>query len=122
VSIDNPISYRFPGSPNGLSRNTPGTTLTDRGLIVEAEAPVLVNLRNIASDAPAANSYLTIKGNASLVSFGEEGKGLEFRIGYYRTSTIGLSDNNPVYSVMATEDDTEVTIPTTPPTVVTLDE
>lgn len=120
VTVDNPISYRFPGSPNGLTRNAPGETHTDRGLIVEATAPVLINLRNIASDAPGANSYLTIKGNASLVSFGEEGKGLEFRIGYYRTSTMGLSNPGPVYSVMATEDDTEVNIPTTPPTVLTL--
>src|SRR5690606_23862360 len=43
-----------------------------------------------------------------LVSFGYEGLGVDVRVGYYRTSTIGLNGGNPVYSVMATEDNTQV--------------
>ncbi len=117
VTNETPISYRFTGDPfsNELQRNVTGQTYTDRGLIIEASAPVSINLRNIASDA-TLNWFLTlntlsIKGNASLVSFGNEAKGLEFRLGYYRESITGLFDNNAVYSVMATEDETEVQIP-----------
>lgn len=107
VTVNNPISYRFAGSGSTLPRNLTNTTYSDRGLIVEATAPVLVNLRNIASDANGLDNT-TIKGNASLVSFGNEGMGLEFRLGYYRTNFTGLYLQNPVYSVMAVEDDTTV--------------
>src|SRR5690606_28861839 len=68
--------------------------------------------RNIASDT-AGSTVANIKGNASLVSFGREGLGLEFRIGYYRNSIAGLDTGAPVYSVMATEDNTTVTLPAT---------
>lgn len=120
VSLDAPISYRFVGSTL-QTQNSVNTLYDNRGLIVEADAPVLVNLRNIDSDS-GANSSFYIKGNASLVSFGNEGKGNEFRLGYYRQSTVGLVNSNPVYSVMATEDDTTVEIPSTPPQTQTLDE
>jgi len=120
TTVNNPISYRFVGS-SFLASNQPDNTYTDRGIIVEATEPVLVNLRNIDSDT-GSNSVANIKGNASLVSFGEEGKGLQFRVGYYRTSTQGLTSNAPVYSVMATEDDTEVNIPSVPNLTITLNE
>lgn len=120
ATVNNPISYRFVGS-SFLTRNQPGSTYTDRGIIVEATEPVLVNLRNIDSDT-GFNSVTSIKGNASLVSFGEEGKGLQFRVGYYRTSTQGLTSNAPVYSVMATEDNTEVNIPSVPNLTLILNE
>lgn len=68
-------------------------------------------MRNIDSDL-GANSASIIKGNASLVSFGAEGMGLEFRVGYYRSSTDGLDSGSAIYSVMATEDNTTVTLPT----------
>ena len=118
VSAGNPISYRFEGDGYTLSGNAVDTNYTDRGLIVEAQEPVLVNMRNIASDANdgwgGALDASTIKGNASLVSFGAEGLGLQFRLGYYRQSTTGLYNDNPVYSVMATQDDTTITLPTVP--------
>ncbi|MGG5506533.1 MULTISPECIES: DUF7507 domain-containing protein [unclassified Myroides] len=113
VTANNPVSYRFQGEANGLTRNAVDTTYDDRGLVVEASEPVLINLRNIASDATVGWTSLgveNIKGNASLVSFGEEGLGVEFRLGYYRTSTQGLYANAPVYAVMATEDETTVEV------------
>ncbi len=122
VALDAPVSYRFAGDAFALTRNLPDVNYTDRGLIVEATEPVLVNLRNIATDASQGFIQLgtgTIKGNASLVSFGKEGLGMAFRLGYYRKSTAGLFNGAPVYSVMATEDNTVVSIPTggTPLTV-----
>ncbi|MGS4346563.1 gliding motility-associated C-terminal domain-containing protein [Myroides odoratus] len=113
VTANNPISYRFVGTANTQNRNVINTTYNDRGLLVEATAPVLVNMRNIASDATVGWTSLgveNIKGNASLVSFGEEGLGVEFRLGYYRQSTQGLYEDAPVYSVMATEDETEIEV------------
>lgn len=113
VTVNNPVSYRFSGEANTLTRNLIDTTYDNQGLLVEASEPVLVNLRNIASDATVGWTSLgveNIKGNASLVSFGEEGLGVEFRLGYYRESTQGLYLNAPVYSVMATEDETEIEV------------
>jgi len=109
VTASAPVSYRFIGSASALPQNAVATTYNDRGLIVEATSPVLVNLRNIASDAPGTNST-TIKGNASLVSFGNEGIGNKFRLGYYRSSFTGLSSGSPVFSVMAIEDATTITL------------
>lgn len=109
VTANSPLSYRFVGTASTASRNLTNTNYSDRGLIVEATAPVLVNLRNIASDANGLDTT-TIKGNASLVSFGNEGMGLEFRLGYYRTNYSGLYLQNPVYSVMAIEDNTTVNL------------
>lgn len=119
VSLDNPVSYRFEGDAFSiaLNRNEINQTYSDRGVILSSTEPILVNVRNIASDAGQGFSQLSttnIKGNASLVSFGNEGLGREFRLGYYRQNTIGLFLNNVVYSVMATEDETTVTLPTIP--------
>lgn len=117
VTENNPISYRFEGTVTGSTYNPLNTVITDIGIIVEATAPVMVNLRNIASDV-AGSTISNIKGNASLVSFGGEGLGLDFLVGYYRTSSVGLampgvsSTSAPVYSIMATEDTTTVTLPT----------
>ncbi len=107
VNFNSPVSYRFSGIPTILAHNAINTNYNDRGLVVEATAPVLVNLRNIASDANGLDTT-TIKGNASLVSFGNEGMGLEFRLGYYRSNFTGLHLHNPVYSVMAIDDHTTV--------------
>lgn len=107
LTANNPVSYRFTGNFTGTPRNSTNMVYDDRGLIVTASHPVIVNLRNIASDA-ASSSAANIKGNASLVSFGAEGLGIAFRMGYYRTSVAGLDGGNPVYSVMATEDGTTV--------------
>ena len=119
VSLDNPVSYRFEGDAfsTALNRNEVNQVYIDRGLILSSTEPILVNIRNIASDASQGFAQLSttnIKGNASLVSFGNEGLGREFRLGYYRQSTTGLFLNNVVYSVMAVEDNTTVTLPTNP--------
>lgn len=110
VTENNPVSYRFTGTLTTTPKNALNTILDDRGLIVEADYPVIVNVRNIASDTAGSN-VANIKGNASLVSFGSEGLGLEFRVGYYRNSVAGLNMGAPIYSVMATEDATTVTLP-----------
>ncbi|WP_163410766.1 T9SS type B sorting domain-containing protein [Flavobacterium ajazii] len=102
-----PVSYRFAGDPTTLVRNPINSIASNRGLIVEATSPVSVNLRNIASDTPGT-SNANIKGNASLVSFGNEGVGLAFRLGYYRSSYTGLANDAPVYSVMAIENGTAI--------------
>jgi len=109
VTAASPISYRFAGTASALAQNSVGTTYSDKGLIVEATAPVLVNLRNIASDASGLNNS-NIKGNASLVSFGNEGIGNAFRLGYYRSSFVGLASGMPIFSVMAIENNTIVTL------------
>lgn len=114
-----PLSYRFDGSPSILTRNLLNQIYDDRGLFIEATAPVLVNYRNIASDV-IGTTINTIKGNASLLSFGEEGEGLEFRVGYYRSNFSGLSNGisgtggEPLYAVMAIENATTVNLPTGP--------
>lgn len=110
VTANNPVSYRFANAITTTPQNALNVIENDKGLIVEASHPVMVNLRNIASDT-AGSTVANIKGNASLVSFGREGLGLEFRVGYYRRSTQGLNTGAPVYSVMATEDNTTVNLP-----------
>lgn len=109
VTATNPVSYRFVGDPGSVSRNMLNTIASDRGLIVEASEPVSVNMRNIASDSPGTTN-LTIKGNASLVSFGNEGIGLAFRLGYYRNSYTGITNGAPIYSVMAIENGTIISL------------
>lgn len=106
-----PAVYRFEGVPMQRGRNIINTVYNDRGIIVTSDAEVAVNVRNIASDdANTGNDDQGnfIKGNASLVSFGDAGKGTSFRLGYYRTNFAGVSGNAPVYSTMAIEDNTQV--------------
>lgn len=110
VTANNPVSYRFSGNLTGTPKNALNTIENNKGLFITASHPVMVNLRNIASDT-FGSSTANIKGNASLVSFGSEGLGLEFRVGYYRISNAGLSSGGAVYSVMATEDGTTVDLP-----------
>ncbi|MFB9076266.1 gliding motility-associated C-terminal domain-containing protein [Flavobacterium procerum] len=106
-----PAVYRFEGIPMSTPRNVVNTVYNDRGLIVKSSTPIAVNVRNVASDegnTGSDNLGNFIKGNASLVSFGDKGKGTAFRLGYYRTDFTGISGNAPVYSVMATEDNTQI--------------
>jgi len=113
-----PNVYRFAGSPWLLNSNPVNTIQDDRGLIVECTGgKVSVNLRNVASDQASSGggdtNGSTIKGNASLVSFGNEGRGTAFRLGYYRSNFAGIAGFNgaanlPVYSVMAIDDNTQV--------------
>ena len=112
LMADLPAIYRFEGAPLQTPRNNINTVYNDRGIIVTATGPVSVNVRNIASDAIGAEDVAGnfIKGNAALVSYGNEGKGTAFRLGYYRNNYTGLSGNAPVYSVLATENNTVVTV------------
>lgn len=115
-----PDVYRFVGAPWLLNSNPVNTIQDNMGLIVESTGgKVSVNLRNVASDKASETggdtTGATIKGNASLVSFGNEGRGTSFRLGYYRTDFSGIrgfngAENRPVYSVMAIEDNTQVKI------------
>uniref|UniRef100_UPI00056C5E66 PKD-like domain-containing protein n=1 Tax=Olivibacter sitiensis TaxID=376470 RepID=UPI00056C5E66 len=109
VSSGAPVTYRFTGSTGSAPRNANNTVLSGVGLIVSADEPISVSIRNVASDSsgPDAN----IKGNANLFSFGDPAIGTSFRIGYYRDGILDTRDGRnhyPVYSVMALEDNTTV--------------
>ncbi|WP_132031641.1 HYR domain-containing protein, partial [Flavobacterium circumlabens] len=111
-----PAVYRFPLLAKNLPMNALDTVLTGAGLIVTADGPVAINLRNIASDdySNGDNVDANIKGNAALTSFGDAGIGVRFRIGYYRDGSLGtfstFGDQRPIYSIMATVDNTSVKI------------
>lgn len=107
-----PVTYYFEGEPSEILANEINTIYKDRGLFIQSSAPILITLRNIASDVNSLDEK-NIKGNASLVSFGEPGKGTEFRLGYYRKSSEGLHGNGAVYSVMATEPETKIQVKAT---------
>lgn len=102
-----PALYRFTGTPNSLALNGLNTILSDRGLIVEANYPIAVSLRNVASDQTADAN---IKGNAALFSYGDAAIGTSFRVGYYRDGNLSGASGRPVYSVMAVENNTIVRI------------
>jgi gliding motility-associated-like protein len=110
VSFNNPRVYRFSGSPGLTVRNELHKVLNGEGLIVESSANIQVNLRNVASDQIHYTLDSVIKGNASLVSFGNQGLGVRYRLGYYRRDTAGLHFGSPVYSVMATQDRTGISV------------
>ena len=104
-----PFVMSFSGSPDALSTHPLNQIVSAAGLIVEANASISVNLRNIASDYN--NSYDPfIKGNASLFSFGDAGIGTAFRVGYYRDGNLAGKDDQPIYSIMALDDNTEIKI------------
>ena len=114
-----PLSVVFDGVPKATDRNVSEIKYDAEGIIIKASAPIFVNVRNIESNAGPGLIFST--GNGSLTSFGDEGKGQEFRVGYYRKNVTGLNNETgtkvngaPIYSVMATEDETEVVLPTTP--------
>ncbi|MFT3705609.1 MAG: Ig-like domain-containing protein [Agriterribacter sp.] len=104
---NSPAVYRFTGTPNSLATNALNTVLSDRGLIVEGNYPITVNLRNVASDQ---TTDANIKGNSALFSFGDAGVGTAFRVGYYRDGFLASGAGKPVYSVMALENSTTVKI------------
>ncbi|ALM47705.1 hypothetical protein AMR72_01590 [Flavobacterium psychrophilum] len=111
VTADTPAVYRFTGIPSQTPKNWTEVVYDNRGLIVEATGKISVTLRNVASDQGGTsgdNAGDYIKGNAAMLSYGDQGKGTEFLLGYYRTNFTGISGNAPVYSVMATEDNTNV--------------
>ena len=99
----NPYYYRFTGSPTAKAVWPQSTVINGAGLIISADQPISVNVRDIASDQIGGNDAF-IKGNASLFSFGDAGIGVSFRLGYYRnTNAADLG-----YSIMAISDGTVV--------------
>ncbi|WP_289664919.1 HYR domain-containing protein [Flavobacterium panacagri] len=108
-----PAVYRFAGLPKNAPAYAFNTILNSAGLIISGNAPVSVNLRNIASDALGSDgSDKDIKGNAALTSFGDAGIGIRYRIGYYRDGSLGnfnnYGDQRPIYSVMAISNGTTI--------------
>ncbi|MHC0443757.1 Ig-like domain-containing protein, partial [Flavobacterium sp. 3-218] len=113
----NPAVYRFTGAPSPTATKAYvfNTVLSGIGLIVEASAPVSINLRNVASDALSGTDIdKEIKGNAALTSFGDAGLGVRFRVGYYRDGSLGnfnnYGDQRPIYTIMATANNTTIKI------------
>jgi len=102
-----PAVYRFSGELNTTPYNTLNTVLSDRGMIVESNNPISVNLRNIVSDQVSGGDNY-IKGNAALFSFGDAAIGTSFRVGYYRDGGLKGDSEKPIYSVMAIENNTIV--------------
>jgi gliding motility-associated-like protein len=115
ASKGTPAIYRFAGKPSAAPAFAFNTVLNAAGLIVTGNAPISINLRNVASDALGGDgSDQDIKGNAALTSFGDAGIGIRFRVGYYRDGSLGnfnnYGDQRPIYSVMAITNGTTVTI------------
>ena len=110
TSVFLPAVYRFPANPVGVQRHPLNAIIKDGGLIVESDKEVYVNLRNVASDALGFSGDQYIKGNAAMVSFGNQGLGLRFRLGYYRSDFTGLLDGEPIYGILAVNDNTQVNL------------
>jgi len=94
-----PATYRPTTDDTTLPSYAYSSVLSGAGLIVTADQPVSVNVRNIASDHTGTNDTY-IKGNASLTSFGDAAIDTQFRLGYYRTYGCDVV-NNQFYSLMA---------------------
>jgi uncharacterized repeat protein (TIGR01451 family) len=106
-----PYVQRFTGLPKDVPAHQLNTVLTGAGLIIEATGSISVNLRNVASDNLGTDGADTdIKGNASLFSFGDAAIGTSFRLGYYRDGNLASNAHPPIYSIMATENNTIVKI------------
>lgn len=112
-----PAVHRFAGVITDFPLHPLNSILDAEGIIVEANTSINVNIRNIASDDDDVPTSYFIKGNSSLFSFGDAAIGNAFRVGYYRDGdiykdTYSYPDGplTPVYSVMATENNTVVSI------------
>lgn len=110
-SQNNPFTYRFSGLPKDVPAHSLNTVISAAGIIVEATASISVNLRNVASDNLGSDGAdADIKGNASLFSFGDAAIGNSFRVGYYRDGDLASNASRPIYSIMATENNTIIKI------------
>ncbi|CAN1556852.1 Ig-like domain CHU_C associated [Flavobacteriaceae bacterium] len=120
VTSGSPVAFRPTGIPATKPANAINTIYNDRGLIFTSTLPIAVSIRNIESDQVNGGRPAEIKGNASLASYGNEAIGSSFRVGYYRTNFTGLyayaptgfpaATAAPVYSVMAIDNNTVVSI------------
>ena len=110
-----PAIYRFKLLAKDLPMYALNTVIIGAGLIITSTGPTSVNMRNVASDDNSGeNNDANLKGNAALTSFGDAGLGIRFRVGYYRNGSLGnfggLGDQLPIYSIMATVNNTTVKI------------
>ena len=112
-----PAVHRFTGVITDFPLHPLNSVISGAGIIVEASTSINVNIRNIASDDNDVPTSYFIKGNSSLFSFGDAAVGNAFRVGYYRDGDIYKNSYSypdgplkPVYSVMATENNTVVSI------------
>ncbi|MGH2664925.1 MAG: hypothetical protein ACRDEC_03860, partial [Flavobacterium sp.] len=105
ATLGTPAVYRFAAAPNSAAVWGQSTVLNGAGIIVSADQPISVNLRNVMSDSGGFDAF--IKGNASLFSFGSSGIGTNFRVGYYRN--VGAAADLG-YSIMAIENATQVSL------------
>ena len=112
-----PIRYRFSNPPCGAActpAHHANTLYNEDGLIVSSTDKIAVSIRNVESDQINGGNASYIKGNSSLSSYGDQGLGVEFRLGYYRSDYSGLngigSAAAPLYSVMAISNNTQVSL------------
>ena len=112
-----PIRYRFTNPPCGAGctpAHRANTLYNADGLIVSSTEKIAVSIRNVESDQINGGNTSYIKGNSSLSSYGDQGVGVEFRLGYYRSNYSGLNGIGslaaPLYSVMAINNDTQVNL------------
>ncbi|KAF2508061.1 DUF11 domain-containing protein, partial [Flavobacterium zhairuonense] len=110
-----PAIYRWGLLAKDLPMYALNTVINGAGLIVTSTGPTSVNMRNVASDDNTGdNDDRYLKGNAALTSFGDAGLGIRFRVGYYRDGSLGnfggYGDQRPIYTIMATVDNTTVKI------------
>jgi uncharacterized repeat protein (TIGR01451 family) len=111
VSQNSPFTHHFSGLPKDVPPFSLNTIINGGGIIVEGSGSIAVNLRNIASDDLGADGAdADIKGNASLFSFGDAARGTAFRVGYYRSDDLSSQSPQPIYSIMAIEDNTVIKI------------
>ncbi len=114
-----PLRYRF--TALDAAANSSGTVLTGQGLIISANTPVGVQVRNIASDnytiagsvAGDLNACVQ-KGNSAFTSLGDQGQGTAFRLGYYADVTGSAcyagENGKALYSVMAISNSTAISL------------
>lgn len=112
-----PIRYRFVNPPCGAActpAHRSNTIYNADGLIVSSTEKIAVSIRNEESDQINGGNVNYIKGNSSLSSYGDQGVGVEFRLGYYRSNYSGLSGIGsypaPLYCVMAISNETHINL------------
>jgi gliding motility-associated-like protein len=112
-----PVRYRFSNPPCGAActpAHYTNTLYNAEGLIVSSTDKIAVSIRNVESDQINGGNPSFIKGNSSLSSYGDQGLGVEFRLGYYRSNYSGLNGIGslaaPLYSVMAISNNTQISL------------
>ncbi|MCX6208172.1 MAG: hypothetical protein NTZ59_01395 [Bacteroidetes bacterium] len=114
-----PLRYRFPALD--AAANAANTILSGQGLIISANTPIGVQVRNIASDnytiagsgAGDLNACVQ-KGNSAFTSLGDQGLGTSFRLGYYADVTgsgcYAGENGKALYTVMAITNSTTISV------------